>query len=206
MTNLKVTNLVQNKYVYRVLKTKPIRKSNIVSSIVIFVLCIATLYGMSVSNNNYTTDIVSTISYINNPIDPLYSDMGDIVFTSSDGIVKLDEGNDDYTLPVTYRDYTIGEKCIEFDIASPLVCSIEKGVVSDIYVIGNNIKCIKIKHSRNVYSILENVDILGVHIGALVSKGQKLGTASMDSKIKLYLEVNGELKDISISGKSICVN
>lgn len=206
MTNLKVTNLVQNKYVYRVLKTKPIRKSNIVSSIVIFVLCIATLYGMSVSNNNYTTDIVSTISYINNPIDPLYSDMGDIVFTSSDGIVKLDEGNDDYTLPVTYRDYTIGEKCIEFDIASPLVCSIEKGVVSDIYVIGNNIKCIKIKHSRNVYSILENVDILGVHIGALVSKGQKLGTASMDSKIKLYLEVNGELKDISISGKSICEN
>lgn len=205
INSLKVVSIIQNKYLYKVYKIKK-HKLNLVLSVGVFVLCICSIFGLKTINNNYTSDIVSAVTYITNPINPLYSDMGDIVFTSSGGVVLLNNKSNNFNVPVTYSSYKVENGVAEFTPASPLLCSIEQGVVEDIYIIGNNIKCIKIKHSRSVYSVIENVDILGVHIGALVSKGQKLGTVNLNSSIKLCIYVNGEAKNISINGNNVCVN
>lgn len=204
-SNLKVINLVQNKYAYKFTKRKKQSKS-LISTFAFFLVSITMLCGLKLINNNYASEIVSTTTYISKPIYPLYSDIGDIVFTSNNQIVKLSNHNNDYQVPVIYRDVIEKENCIEFLVASPIVGSIEKGVVSDIYVIGNNVKCIKIKHSKNIYSIIENVDILGVNIGALVNKNQKIGTAKIGENIRVYIEINGEQKSIKLDGKNICIN
>ena len=149
---------------------------------------------------------MSTISYIQNPIDSLYSDMGDIIFTSSGDKVILDSTSSEYVAPVVYSKYDIKDNGIEFTVFGPIVSAVEKGVVSDIFVVGNNIKCIKIKHGRNVYSVLENVDIVGVNIGAIVDKGQKIGTAKIDSILKLSIEKNGSQMKLSIKDNLVWIN
>lgn len=205
MTNLKITKLVQNHYMYNIKRIKKVKKS-VLSSILIFVISVTVIYGLNIWSNNYTSDIVSTISYIQNPIDPLYSDMGDIIFTSSGDKVILDCTSSEYAVPVVYSKYDIKDSGIEFTVFGPIVSAVEKGVVSDIFVVGNNIKCIKIKHSRNVYSVLENVDIVGVNIGAIVDKGQKIGTAQIDSILKLSIEKNGIQMNLSIKDNIVWIN
>ena len=204
MTNLKVTNLIQNNYIYRYKKTTRYKNKNLVITMVMFILCISVVYGLKISTS-YADDIISTISYIQNPIDSLYSDIGDIVFTSAGEKIILKKDLD-FVSPIIYGNCSALDNCIEFDVASPVICSMEKGVVSDIYIIGNNVKCVKIKHNRNVYSVIENVDVLGVNIGAIVEKGQKLGTANIGEKLRAYIEEFGEYKSLSINGKNICIN
>jgi hypothetical protein len=65
---------------------------------------------------------------------------------------------------------------------------------------------VKIKHNRNTYSVIENVDVLGVNIGAVLDKGQKLGISQIGDKIRVYIEVSGEYKSLYINGKNICIN
>ena len=131
--------------------------------------------------------------------------MGDIVFTSMGEKVVL-KTSLEFKIPVIYNTYLVSDNNIEFEVASPIIYSMEKGVVSDIYVIGNNIKCVKIKHNKNTYSVIENVDILGVNIGAIVDKGQKIGTAKIGDKIRVYIEKSSEYKSLSITGNNICIN
>ena len=197
--SLKVVSLVQNKYNYRVFKRK-IYKPNLVFCCAIFLVLITSLFSLKYYKNNYTSDIISTISYITNPVNPLYSDMGDIVFTSNNKLYKLDSKVSEFGSPVVYNSYNINEDGVEFLVSGPLLKSVQQGVVEDIYIIGNNIKCVKVKHSRNVYSVIENVDVLGVNIGALVKQGQKIGTVKDNSTIKLSIFENGEQKQIFVDG------
>lgn len=205
MSSLKVINLIQNNYIYHYKLHTYKKKKSIVPTILIFVLSISILYSVKIFSYSYSEDIISTISYIQNPIDPLYSDMGDIVFTSMGEKVVL-KTSLEFKIPVIYNTYLVNDNNIEFEVASPIIYSMEKGVVSDIYVIGNNIKCVKIKHNKNTYSVIENVDILGVNIGAFVDKGQKIGTAKIGDKIRVYIEKSSEYKSLSITGNNICIN
>ena len=197
--SLKVVSLVQNKYNYRVFKRK-MYKPHLVFCCAIFLVLITSLFSLKYYKNNYTSDIISTISYITNPVNPLYSDMGDIVFTSSNKLYKLNSEISEFSVPVIYNSYKIKDNSIEFLVSGPLLNSIQQGIVEDIYVIGNNIKCVKVKHNRNIYSVIENVDILGVNIGSLVKQGQKIATVKDNSTIKLSIYENGEQKQIFVDG------
>lgn len=204
-TQLKVIKVIQNNYVYKFKKIKKVSKS-LFGTVACFLLVISLYTTFRYINEYRINEIYGMATYISNPINPLYSDMGNVVFTSNDGVVILDNKQLEFSVPVIYKSYRILDKSIEFEVGeNPIISSIEKGVVSDIYVTSNNVKCIKIKHSNNMFSIIENVDILGVNIGAMVSKNQKIGTAKNDINILLSIEKSGEKIPLYINGNNVCL-
>lgn len=218
--NVTIVSLKRNEYLYNYVQHQSFDKEQLPSHIVkkyvpnkkmfgaifMMILSITMLFSFRYSNIVSLNEIVDTATHILNPIDPLFSDIGDIVFTNGLNIVRLKNRELNFVVPVIYDNATINDNGIEFDVtANPVLVAIESGVVSDIYVDQNNIKCIKIKHTKDCFSIMKNVGILGVHIGAVVTKGKNIGTVKLPSKINLSIEINGDTKPLIIDGNSICV-
>ncbi len=205
---LQIVNIKQNIYEYNVFKTKIIKSNRkMFSSIFLFVVvffaycCLNNISYMNVNN------IVDTATYIYKPTNPLYFDMGNIVFTNGLNKIVLKEKTFKFNPIVNYVNYQISENFIDFFVEENIsLYAPESGVVSDIYIESNNIKCVKIKHSKSTYSIIKNVNILGVHLGALVKQNQMIGTVKNNTYVKMLIEVNGRSQNLSFDGKIICVN
>jgi hypothetical protein len=151
--------------------------------------------------------VVDTATYIYKPTNPLYFDMGNIVFTNGLNKVVLKEKLFKFKPIVNYANYQINENNIDFYVEENIgLFAPESGVVSDIFVEANNVKCLKIKHSKSTYSIIKNVNILGVNMGTLVSPGQMIGTVKNNEYVKLFIEVNGNIQKLKFDGINICAN
>lgn len=205
---LKIINLKQNIYEYKVFKPKIIKTNRkMFSSIFLFVVVFFTYCCLNNINYMNANSVVDTATYIYKPTNPLYFDMGNIVFTNGLNKVVLKEKAFKFKPVVNYVNYQINENNIDFYVEENIgLYASEAGVVSDIYVESNNVKCLKIKHSKSTYSIIKNVNILGVHLGALVSQGQMIGTVKNNSFVKVYIEVNGIVQNLKFDGVNICVN
>lgn len=202
--NLKVVTLKQNVYTYK--KVKHFKQNKkMLGTIFTFVLCLTILFSLKMINITSVNQVINTATYIVNPINPLYFDMGNIVFTNGYNVVRLEDKNLSFVVPVIYSQTEIKDNKIEFTIGNnPILKASENGVVSDIYY-ENNIKCIKIKHSKDTYSIIKNVDVLGVHLGAIVKQNQTIGTVKLNSIVTYIVEVGGEYKSLELNKETICV-
>jgi len=141
-----------------------------------------------------------SMSQIYNPVSSLYNDNSDVVFTSG----SLNDLS--FAVPLMGANYEISsDGTIEFEvIKSIMVKSCEAGVVEDIGVTNNGIKYIKIKHTEEIWSLIENVDIVGVQENDIVKRGQDVATAKEKSKVyfQLYKD-NVKITNIKINSAKI---
>ena len=133
--------------------------------------------------------LMARVSYVYNPVNSLYNDNSSAIFTSG-AILEKEALN--FIIPIKTTNYqveTTGE--LFFDVVnSVMVMACEDGVVQEVGVTLDGVKYIKIKHTMSVYSILENVDIVGVVEDDIVKKGQDIATSIQGAKIKLKIYEN----------------
>lgn len=165
-------------------------------SIIVMILCVSILgVGYKFLSNE--------ISMVFNPVNSLYSDNSDIVFTSGE-ISKLE-----FYLPMIGAKVENNNGVIELTVGkSIMVMSPESGEIADCGVTLNGVKYIKIKHNKNIYSVIENVDILGVVKGDIVKRGQDIASAKVGERVVLKIYENDLLvTNLKINqSKIICQN
>ena len=162
--------------------------------IALFILCFAT-------NNTYFGELKENVIKVYNPVSSLYNDNSKVIFTSSN-VFEKDTVN--LVLPIKASTYEImTDGTIEFIVGnSIMVTSCESGVVLDV---GNTLdgkKFIKINHSNNIVTLIENVDMIGVKIGDILKSGQDVATAKCGDRIHLKIFQN----DIQLSNLKISKN
>lgn len=144
----------------------------------------------------------SNMAYLYNPVNSLYSDNSTLAFAS----VLLDKESVDFVLPMTG---TSAEVLANGDIRfvvnnSIMVKSCEGGIVDSVGTTLDGTKYIKIRHCLDMYSIVENVNIIGVAKGDIVKKGQDIATAIEGNivTLKLFAQDN-QISNIKINQSKI---
>lgn len=186
-----VLSLTKNEIIVKT-KKKRVNKSIYVNSSLLIIIAII---GLCLFNDSVSKNFIS----VYNPVNSLYSDNSNIVFTSG-SVDKLD-----FSLPILGAQVNCVDGVIEFvAMKSIMVVAPENGVVMDIGDTLDGIKYIKIKHSENVYSVIENLDIIGVSKNDLIKKGQDIATAKIGNKVimKIYEEDN-RVRNLNIDKSKI---
>ena len=136
----------------------------------------------------------------------MYNDNSSVVFT--DGMVLNEKLN--FSIPiVSSKVELLQDGTMNFVVVnSIMVKSIESGVVEEVASSTDGVKYIKIRHNYNYVSVIANLDIVGVNMGEIVTKGKDIATAKLGEIVSLRIYVNGiQTSNIDISGsKIICQN
>lgn len=176
--------------------------------IVIAFFCLSALgFLTSFVAKDYYSTLSSTISVIyNNPVDPLYNDAGNIIFT---GLLKSNKYNVskdvELKLPVLSTKTTVGENFISFEIdKSIMVTAACDGVVEDLGVNSDGHKFVKIKHSKNITTLYNNIDVAGVVVGDEVKAGADIATAKVGHTVTFVVLNDGvAVTNLSINQNKI---
>lgn len=170
-------NLTKNEIIIKSRKRK-LNHVTISSFICCFVILAILMFGNL--NDNFNKNILSVYS----PVNSLYSDNSDIIFTN--GNVSLDKL--EFTIPIVGGGVENIGGSLKFTIGkSIMVRAIESGVVVDVGQTVDGVKYIKIKHSSEIYSVIENIDIVGVAEFESVKKGQDIATGKVGDAITLKI-------------------
>lgn len=174
MRKLEIINLYKHNIVY-----KNIKNINIKSCLLSLLLCVVAIFSFCYLAN-VNNDVKSSISAFN-PISELYRDIEVASFVSGASV--------NFIVPVKTEKYVVNFDNIEFEITSSIVIySPANGVVEEIGNYNHNAKFIKIKHADNLFSIINNVDIVGVKVGDIVKQGKTLATAQCGDMIIFSIE------------------
>ncbi len=159
-------------------------KRNYLFNLSFIFICLFTL--LFSSSNSIFSNIKSNMVQIYNPVNSLYSDNSDIVFTNSNALNK-DTLN--FIVPIKGSNIEVDSNgTIVMNVVSYIiVTSIESGIVEETGITNDGIKYIKIRHNANVYSLIENVDIIGINKLDTVKSGQDIATAKVGDKV--YLQI-----------------
>lgn len=133
--------------------------------------------------------LITRVNYVYNPVNSLYSDNSSAIFTSG-ALIEKEALN--FIIPIKTASFNVednGEMIFNV-VNSIMVMACEDGVVEDTGFTLDGVKYIKIKHTMSVYSLIENVNIVGVAKGDVVKKGQDIATAIQGSQVKLKLYEN----------------
>ena len=143
----------------------------------------------------------SYIANVYNPVNSLYSDNSDIVFTN--GVIVSD--NMSFYVPIVANYKIMQNGIIEFEVNnSIMVKACESGIIDEIGTTNDGIKYIKIKHSETIYSVIENFDIVGVAESTIVKRGQDIATAKLGDRLNFYIVKNGvNIDNIKIESSKI---
>ena len=180
MRTAQIISVNQNKIIYKRSKK---RYSLLMSLCLFCIVSFITFFSLGGTN---VQQVGSFISYLFDPVNSLYSDNSSIVFTSINMISK-DKLN--FVVPIITSNVeidTLGNIVFQVDNAI-MVKSPEAGVVEEVGQTIDGVKYIKIVHSINVTSIIENLDIIGVQSGEIIKSGQDIATAKVGSKVTLKL-------------------
>ncbi|MBE5738218.1 MAG: hypothetical protein E7354_00580 [Clostridiales bacterium] len=174
------------------------RYSMLTVSLAIIVLSVIMLSSESLST------IASSMVYVYNPVNSLYNDTSNVIFTSS--AMTLEKDSLDFIIPIKGSLIDIdSDGTISFAVdKSIMVMSPESGVVDEISISNDGIKYIKIRHTLEMYTIIQNLDIVGVSVGEAVKKGQDIAIAKEGSIVKMQiLENNIPLIQLKINQSKI---
>ena len=150
-------------------------------------VCFMMLFSV---DNGDLRNITNSMVHVYNPISSLYSDSGNLIFTSGE---LFNKESVDLTLPVVSSDIEIdamGSVHIKI-INSIMVKAPDSGVVEKVGVTLDGIKFVKINHSQTISTIIENVDIIAVENGVILKKGQDIATAHEGESVVLKVLQNG---------------
>lgn len=177
MRGLPIINLYKHNIVHK--NIKKINQKNFILSLIMFVVITGSLLYLT-RVNSYVNDLVTNA----NPISELYREVDYLSF--------VDVSSTNIIAPIKTDETTQNSNNIEFKVvASIMIYAPANGVVVGINN-GHN-KSIKIRHASDLYSIIENVDIIGVKVGDVVKQGKEIATAEIGSKIKLMIEYKNKI-------------
>lgn len=175
--SVEIFGLKENKIVYK----KVAKKQGVIVPISLaFIVIILVCFSFG---GDFIKDIGDNVAYVFNPVNSLYSDNSELIFTSGSLVEK---NSLDFIVPIKSDNVTCLGSSIDFVCTnSIMVMAVEGGVVREVGVTLDGTKYIKIQHSAEVESIIENVDIVGVAIGNIVKRGQDIATARVGDTISL---------------------
>lgn len=177
-----VLSLTKNEII---IKYKKKKRSMHSISVYVSIGIIVGLVGICFSNSFLS----GQMAYVYNPVNSLYSDNSNVIFTSGSVVGKLE-----FSLPILGAVVENNNGVLQFTIGkSIMVMAPEGGVVSECGSTLDGIKYIKIKHNESICSVIENVDILGVSQFEVVKKGQDIATAKVGEKVNLKIYENDVL-------------
>lgn len=180
-------------------KVKSARNSILVPLCLSTTIMFMLLFSFGGSN---IKEVGSNMAYLYSPLNSLYNDSSSVAFASA----MLDKENVDFVLPMGGTVAQVGENgdiCLVVN-NSIMVKSCESGVVEDVGITLDGVKYIKIMHTMDIYSIVENVNIVGVAKGDIVKKGQDIATALEGETITLRLFNKGsQINNIKINQSKI---
>lgn len=194
--SVEVVSLKQHCIEYRVrVKRQSIVVPISLAFIVITLVCFS--FG-----GNFMYEIGSNVAYVFNPVNSLYSDNSQIVFTNGD---IVDKNKLDFVVPIKSDKIEVVGDYIHFTcVNSIMVMSSEGGVVRDVGVSLDGVKYIVIRHSEDLESVIENVDIVGVTVGEIVKRGQDIATAKIGESIRFKLVEGGNsINNLSVNKSKI---
>ena len=174
MKRLNIVNLYKHNIVYKNIKHRQI---NLL--IMSLIICMVSIFSFVYMYN--VNDVVHDSAKVFNPISELYRDVE---------VASFVNGNFSFIVPIKTDQYVIGDNSIEFKVGSSImVYAPANGVIESID--RSNRKTIKIKHSENVFSVISNVEIVGVKIGEIVKQGKEIATAKVGETLTFSIEKDG---------------
>jgi len=177
MKKVEVVNIYKHNIVYR--NIKKINSKNLVASIAICLTIILSFCYMYNINNKVQDSIK-----VFNPISELYRNVETASFVNNIGSIN-------FIAPIKTENYKINSHSIEFVVEdSCVVCSPERGVVCEIGNYNNASKYIKLQHSNNLFSIIKNINVVGVKEGYNVKQGEVIATVKEKEIIIFEIEVD----------------
>lgn len=187
MNKVMILGVYKHEIVCKKRKRKSGRNYLIYLSSFVIVFILALTFGGTGLNQ-----VANSMAYIYNPVNSLYNDNSDIVFTN--GSVFNNESLN-FVVPIKSAEYEIliDGTIIFTPVKSIMVTACESGVVDSVGLTSDGIKFIKIKHSLDMYSLIENVDIVGVQSNEIIKKGQDIATCKVGEKLNFQL-YNNEIK------------
>lgn len=178
MKRVELLSITKNEMVIR----RP-KKYSLALVIVPLLIIIATIVMFS---SESMSTIAKGMAYVYNPVNSLYNDNSGVVFTSG---VLAEKEMQDFVIPIKGGETSIDDNGdIHFKVVnSIMVMSPESGVVDSVGLSNDGIKYIKIRHSLNIYSFIENVDIVGVSAGQIVKRGEDIAIAKEGTVVTMRL-------------------
>lgn len=176
MKKLNVINLYKINIVHKNIKNKQL-KLFAYSLLICFVSVFLFSYFTLVNKN------ISTAVKVFNPIAELYRDVEAASFVGA--------SNNEFIVPIKTEKYKINPNNIVFEITSSImVYAPANGVIFSIDD-GQN-KLIKIKHADDLFSCIENVEIVGVKVGDIVKQGKEIATGKVGEFLIFSVEQDGK--------------
>lgn len=190
--NLQIINLYKHNIVYVTKIKKNVMKGY--AYVLAFLLICATAFSISLVQGEYYKTLQTTIQYIYNPVNPLYNDLGQIIFTSNSKYNEYNIEKDVTTIvPIISSKFNSKQDHIAFEILeSVMIMSAADGVVEVVDTTQEGVRYIEIKHSKSLKTRYENVEIAGVVPGDIVKQGQDIATAKTGDIVKFYVIKNGQ--------------
>ncbi len=194
MSNVQILKITKTEIIIK----KPRKpKRLMVSSLILIILLTVVLSMEGLST------IASGMVHIYSPVNSLYNDIGDVVFT--DGVV-VEKEMLDFIIPIRGGNVEVDASgnILFYVDNSIMVKSPEAGVIDDIGFSNDGKKYIKIRHTIEMYSIISNVDVIGVTQGEVVKKGTDIATAKENEIVSMQiLENNIPLSNIKVNQSKI---
>lgn len=139
---------------------------------------------------------------INNPVNSLYNDNSDVVFTSGD--VLSDKLS--FSIPVVSGEVEVlADGTVNFKVSNLImVKSIENGIVEGVGKSNDGVKYVRIRHNDEFVSFISNIEMIGVSEGDVVAKGKDIATSKIGDIVSLRLYRNDmQVNKISVLGSKV---
>lgn len=196
MKKVQILSVSKNEIIIVAKKTKK-------RSLILPILTICLFVGLFLSNNYISLSLKDSVVKVFDPVNSLYSDNSEAIFTSGD-IIDKDETS--VTIPIKGAGYEIlSDGDIEFTVGnSIIVMACSSGKVDKIGVTLDGYKYIQIIHRNGLKSIVTNIEIVGVNEGDIIKSGQDIATARVGDKVRLSLFLNDiQITNLKISKSKI---
>ena len=198
MKTIKLTNLKSNKIKNVYLKVERKKSVFLLCGCLIFVLIFS--LGVFAFGSN---DITNNYAYAFNPINTLYNNSNDVIFTAT-SLNNVANKTLKFIVPVKCNTIENENGTLRFLVDnSIMVKACEDGVVTNLGVSLTGEKFIEIKHNTLVTSRYSNIDITGVVINQMVKKGKDIATAKTNQYVTLSVFVNGVSQNLSVNKNQV---
>lgn len=168
---VEVLSLHKNEVIYKNIKNKVFKQM-----LIMLLAFIMPLSAMFFSQYGMDKSIFTNIINLSNPIYSPYIDTGGVSFVDGK-VFEFDNKVLQFELPLASSQMEIKDDCISITVKeSAFISAPEGGIISEVGE-ASGIKYIKILHSKDIESIIENIDISGVVVATVVKKGDKLASA-----------------------------
>ncbi len=175
---VEVLTLTKNEIIY-----KNIKHAKFKQVLVMLLVLLLPLTGVFFSRYGVDHDIFTNIANLSNPIYSPFVDNSGVSFVDSVGY-EFEDKVLEFQLPLASSSIEVKNNCINITVKENVVVSAtESGIVSEVGENADGVKYIKILHSKDIESVIENIAVSGVVVATVVKKGDKLASASVGEKV-----------------------